>query len=325
MSVARLTDPSVSSILPPAANNPISQRTAFLLYGSDASGSWQAYHMDLKRGESKQLTAAEELEPSSLTLLKGDKSLYYWANGRLMTGPLESGGARQVYRVSPGFDAGRGIHVSSDGMYLALIEKRSATHRLRLLPSNLQPATLVEVEDEMRDPLIRPRRASVLYRRGGALYLATFDGKQNYRLRVAEGTVAQATWSPDGHSVLYLSVGGTGRLNTIREFVPDTNEDRLVSETTQFVNFACNGNASVFAGASGSKASPYILLLVRAVKRELTLCEHRASDPLMAAPVFSPNSQHVFFTSDLHGKPAIYRIDVAKLVAETAQSEIKGK
>jgi oligogalacturonide lyase len=60
-----------------------------------------------------------------------------------------------------------------------------------------------------------------------------------------------------------------------------------------------------------------VLLLVRAVKREPTLCEHRASDPAMVAPVFAPNSQHVYFGSDRHGKRAIYSIAVEKLVEET--------
>ncbi len=54
------------------------------------------------------------------------------------------------------------------------------------------------------------------------------------------------------------------------------------------------------------------------MKRELTLCEHRASNPAMVAPMFSPNSQQVYFNSDIHGKPAIYRMDVDKLVAATA-------
>jgi oligogalacturonide lyase len=144
------------------------------------------------------------------------------------------------------------------------------------------------------------------------LYLANFDGKQNYRLRVAEGGVGQALWSPDGRSVLYL--GGS----SLREFVPDSNEDRTVAETSQFAAFARNADASVFVGAGGSKVSPYVLLLVRAVKRELTLCEHRASNPAMVAPMFSPNSQQIFFNSDIHGKAAIYRMDVEKLVAATA-------
>jgi oligogalacturonide lyase len=70
-------------------------------------------------------------------------------------------------------------------------------------------------------------------------------------------------------------------------------------------------------GASGSKASPYVVLLVRAARRELTLCEHRARDPKLVAPIFSPNSQRVFFHSDKDGKIAIYSIFVEKLVSET--------
>ena len=66
-----------------------------------------------------------------------------------------------------------------------------------------------------------------------------------------------------------------------------------------------------------SKASPHILLLVRAVKRELIVCEHRASDARMVSPVFSPNSQSIFFGSDQHGKPAIYTMAVEKFVAQT--------
>jgi len=73
----------------------------------------------------------------------------------------------------------------------------------------------------------------------------------------------------------------------------------------------------VIAGASGSKASPYVLLLIRSAKRELTLAEHRASDPRAVAPQFSPNSQFLIFSSDRHGKPAIYWMPVDKLVTET--------
>jgi oligogalacturonide lyase len=86
------------------------------------------------------------------------------------------------------------------------------------------------------------------------------------------------------------------------------------------VSFGANADSSVFVGASGSKASPYLLLLVRSVRRELTLCEHRASDPRLVSPQFSPNSQRVFFQSDRHGKMAIYSMRVEKLVEETESS-----
>jgi Tol biopolymer transport system component len=110
------------------------------------------------------------------------------------------------------------------------------------------------------------------------------------------------------------------KLRNIRQFTPDTNEDKAISDTTQYACFERNADASVFVGASASKASPHVLLLVRAVGRELTLCEHRASNPAMVAPIFSPDSRNVFFTSDQHGKPAIYRIAVDKLVETTEET-----
>ena len=174
----------------------------------------------------------------------------------------------------------------------------------------------------MGDPIPRPRRASVLYRRANGLWLVNYDGQQNYRLHLAEGETGPANWSPDGRGVLYLNYPADAhKLHNIREFTPDTNEDAWIADTTQFVAFERNGDASVFVGASGSKASPHVLLLVRSVKRELTLCEHRSSDPRLVSPIFSPNSQNVFFGSDQHGKPAIYSIAVEKLVSETDSTQ----
>jgi len=168
------------------------------------------------------------------------------------------------------------------------------------------------------DPIPRPKRAGILYRRGGELWLVNYDGAQNYRLHVAPGGTGPAIWSADGRTVLYLNFPESGKqLNNIREFDPDANEDRPVANTSQYVHFGRNADASVFTGASGSKASPYILLLVRSVKRELALCEHHASDPTQVAPIFSPNSQRVLFHSDRHGKTAIYSVRVERLVEET--------
>ncbi|MEO5926176.1 MAG: hypothetical protein ABIR70_20305 [Bryobacteraceae bacterium] len=310
LSVTRLTDPAVSSILPPASANPIGKN--FLLYASDASGRFEAYRMDLKKGEARQVSEAAALVPESLALLPGEGSYCYFDGDRLMTASLSAIRATQAYKASDGFEPAGDLHVSVDGLFVALVEKRGSMYRLRLVNMRTSTAvTLAEADEEMSDPITRPKRASVMYRRGEGLWLANFDGKQNYRLRVAEGGVPQAVWSPDGRSVLYLSGG------KLREFVPDSNEDHAVADTSQFAAFDRNADASVFVGAGGSKASPYVLLLVRAVKRELTLCEHRASDPAMVAPQFAANSQQVFFNSDLHGKMAIYRMDVAKLVAAT--------
>ena len=52
-------------------------------------------------------------------------------------------------------------------------------------------------------------------------------------------------------------------------------------------------------------------------RRELTLCEHHSSDPFTVTPIFSPDSQRVFFQSDRDGKPALYRVQVERFVEET--------
>jgi oligogalacturonide lyase len=58
-------------------------------------------------------------------------------------------------------------------------------------------------------------------------------------------------------------------------------------------------------------------VLLRATRREFTLCEHRSSTPQGVQPRFTPNSQRVLFESDRHGKRAIYMLNVEKLIEKT--------
>jgi oligogalacturonide lyase len=322
--VERLTDPAVTSILPPPDARTISRRGNFLLHVSDSSGRLEAYRLDIKSGQSRQLTEATALDPRSLTLLADERNFAYIDDGRLFLAGLNSLQARQVYRAPTGFEPGHELTVTSDGLYAALTEHTASHHRLRLIRmADGTATTLAEADEEFASPVPRPRRASILYRRvspanGPALWLANFDAQQNYRLRLADGETAEATWSPDGHTVLYLNFPTDAhKLHNLREFVPDSNMDQAIANTSQFVCFDRNGDASVFVGASGSKASPHVLLLLRAAQREFTLCEHRASDPRMVQPVFAPSSQRIFFNSDRDGKRAIYTMPVDKLVSET--------
>ena len=47
------------------------------------------------------------------------------------------------------------------------------------------------------------------------------------------------------------------------------------------------------------------------------MAEHKASSAEAVAPLFSPDSQRIYFQSDRHGKPAIYSMHVEKLVEKT--------
>jgi oligogalacturonide lyase len=321
--IARITDPAHTSLLPAFYNRPIARRGNFLIYSSDLAGAMQAFRLDLKNGQSRQLTDAADLDPASLTLI-GDGTFCYLDGNRVMSAPLTHLKAREVYRIPEGFERGPGFSVAEDGQYAALVEKKDARHRLQLIHMTTGEAvTLTEGDEEIRDAVPRPRRASVLYRRAGGVWLVNYDAGQNYRLRVADGETGPAQWSPDGRAVLYLNYpSDPHQLHNLRELLPDTNEDRMVSKTSQFVQFGINGDASVFVGASMSKASPDVLLLVRAVKREMTLAEHHAKDPASVAPIFAPNSQHIFWTSDRDGKPALYTMSVERFVEETGSDRL---
>jgi oligogalacturonide lyase len=148
------------------------------------------------------------------------------------------------------------------------------------------------------------------------------DGQQNHQLKTATGKLGTANWGPDGKTVLYLNYPeDSTQLHTIRELSPDTNSDKLVAKTSQFAAFGCNRDSSVFVGASANKSSPTVLILLRITRRELTLCEHKASQPEMTRPMFSPDSQRIYFQSDREGKPAIYCMHVDKLVEKTDGEE----
>jgi oligogalacturonide lyase len=314
LDVYRLTNPAASSLLPAPWQRAVARRSGFLLYSSDRTGSQQAFRMDLKTGESYQLTeSAAALDSTSLTLLPGDRSFCYFDGPSLREG---MGREREIYRVPEGWERGNGFTVSEDGINAVIVEKRNRRSRLRLITLVKGAATTVlESDGEMATPLLRPKRTQILYQRDG-LWLVNLDGQQNRRLKTE--TNGPVLWTPSGRTFVYLHIPDSAQeLNTLREHTPDENADRQLAKTSQFVAFGCNGDASVFVGASRNKASPTILLLLRAARREFTLCEHKATDATATWPVFSPDSQNVFFQSDREGKPAIYRMRVNKLVEDT--------
>ena len=316
--VIRLTSPSHSSLLPSYYSPAVSRHGNFLLYSSNLTGSWQVCRLDWKTGESRLLTTAQELDTSSPWLMPDERGFCCFDGPELRQITFASLRSRLPYRVPDGWRRGRGFAVSGDGLHAFLVERRQDSARLRMAPLlKGEPSTVVEAEAELSDPLPRPKRAGILYRQGDSLWLTTYDG-QTRRLKTAPGRIGPAMWSADGATVLYLHYPEDPKaLHTIREHTPDFHTDRPVAPTSQFVHFGRNADASVFVGASGSKASPYVLIVLRVTRRELTLCEHRASDPMSVSPIFSPDSQMVFFQSDRDGLPAIYGIAVDRLVEKT--------
>ena len=325
LTVIRLTDPTYSSVLPAEYNRAAARGNGFLLFTSDLPGSQQAFRVDLKAGEMRQLTDAEGLDGASLTMTPDNRAFCYCAGRSLFISNFATLRERELYRIPSGWERSAGMSVTPDGTHALIAEQKRDASRVGMVTlTQGSMRTVIEAPFAISHPQARPLRAQLLYRQADeGVWLVNMDGQQNRKLKLAPGRIADAQWSNDGKTLLYLSIPeDKTQLNSIREHTPDTNTDKLVAKTSQFASFGFNRDSSVFIGASANRASPAVLLLLRVTRRELTICEHRAGDASTVAPRFSPDSQRIFFQSDREGKPAIYSMHVERLVEKT-DSETK--
>lgn len=312
--VFRLTDPAFSSGFTAPWLRQFTRRGE-LLYWSDRTGSHQPFLMNLHTGESRQIAEAAALDPRSLCLAPDGRGFIFLDGDVLHYGSLVSSHARELYHLRAGASLSALTSAADGDVFLA----EYGDGRTRIVTTGRGATRVIrELPVEISVLMARPRRPQLLYRAEQRVSVMNFDGSGSRDLRIAPGRTGEVAWIPSGRTLVYLHVPESAKeLITLREYAPDDNSDKLLANTSQFASVAPNLDASVFVGASRSKASAYVLLLVRAVRRELALCEHHASDPTMVSPRFSPDSQSVFFVSDRHGKPALYRVHVEKFVEET--------
>lgn len=315
LDVIRLTDPQNACGMTAPHLRQFSRRGNYLLHWSDRTGARQAYQLDLKNGDSRQLTDVGALDFQSLSLAADEKSVFCFDGASLLEIPFGSLSARRIHEA-PDRLLPAGLTVAGDSSVLFAAHTGAQSTVFRA--TRQRPGTGFAVDGEIDLLMARPRRSQVLYRTAQGVWLANLDGGARRQLRLEPGGAGEMLWSPSGRSLLYLHIPTDPRqLVSLRENIPDENVDTQLARTSQFAAFSPNNDASVFAGASRSRASAYVLILLRVTRRELTLCEHRASDPAMVSPVFSPDSQSVFFVSDRHGKSALYRVHVEKFVEQT--------
>ncbi|MCS7044214.1 MAG: oligogalacturonate lyase family protein [Bryobacteraceae bacterium] len=315
-----LTDPQFESFFPSPPAMAVDRRSRTLVFSSRRNGMWQPWAMDLAAGISRPLGTFSGFLPQSLTLLATGREAALVDGEWIKAVTLGNLRPRDLAQVSPGAEVVPPLAPAPDGTALYYAEKAAGRWLLQRLPlPKGAPAAVVESAEPILLPAPNPRRAMLLWRTpAGVVEVAAQDGTLRRRLETPPGRVLEAWWSPDGQAVVYLHESAEDRPRcTIREQALDSREDRLVAPTTQFGRFARNANASVFLGASRSAASPLILILLRVNRRELPLCEHKASDVAMTNPIFTPDSQRILFVSDRLGKPAIFMVNVEKLIERT--------
>ncbi|MBI2684860.1 MAG: hypothetical protein HYX27_00985 [Acidobacteria bacterium] len=315
--VLRVSGVEHNAWLPIASNRAFTRHGDALLFASDASGKPQLYRHDFRGNKLRQLTEAEKLNTNTFTWIGSDRLLMYFDGRKL----LQSGSGRErlIYELPDTWAESPRMTASEDGQVIVVSAYNGTKTKIML--AGRAGATAEEREGDIGTLCLRPKRAAVSYVAGGQLRLLTLDTKKAATLQTAPGEVLSAYWTADGGSILYLlKPAATGKLTEIREIVPDGNKDSPVTKTSQYVHFQRNSDASVFLGASASVASPHLLLLLRSVKRELTICEHRCSDARLSRAVFSPNSSRVAFLTDRHKNLVIYSMAVDRLIEETEEN-----
>lgn len=316
LDVIRLTDPAFASGMTAPHLRQFGRRSDTLLYWSERyEGTRQAFQLDLKTGDSHQLTEAAALDPTSLALSADERSIYYFDGPSLFESPLTSLRARELHKLPEGATR-TGMTLAADGSILFAETKGGVCQIVRV--SRAGAKTVLQTDAPVDLLMVRPRHSQLLCRTGAALWIVNLDGSGKRQLKLEPGQTGEAVWTQSGATLLYLHIPDDPKqLITLREYDPNASTDRQVAKTSQFESVAPNADSSVFTGASRSRASAYVLILLRVTRRELTLCEHHASDPRMVSPIFSPDSQSIFFTSDRHGKSALYRVHIEKFVEET--------
>lgn len=312
--VVRLTSPGTASLLPQPTNRFISLKGRFLVFSSDRNGHFNPFRADLRTGALTQIAETEALRAESLCLDEQDRMMRLVEGDRLVEMTL----------------AGHKTRVVADGVSAySLVREASefvVVRRKRL--EYLSRSGPVLAEDVADWCLVNPGATACLFGRELSSTERDFwcvglqPGQTKKPVKVASGMISNPRWSPDGRSVLFLrSVAAeTALLSEVREVPLESLVESTVAKTSQFAAFNANDDGSVFVGASRSKAQPNVILLLRSVGRELTLCEHRAHDASAVAPVFSPDSRRVYFQSDRDGKSAIYSINVEAMIEPSAKS-----
>lgn len=320
--IVRLTSPAFAHLLPASGNRYVQLKPRVLYCSSDRiGGRMMPFQIDLRTGTVRQVAETAALDPASLCLDAPGKFLYLLDGMQLTEAPLTTKHDIKRAEVLLEGVTSFGIGETRAELFVILGNRLHFMHADRSQPSGKDEAALAE--DTAGPCRVRPGGRGCLFSRTVSedlreFWYASVDSRSKPVL-LARGRISNPAWSADGGSLFFLRnvPKNSVYVAELWEVKPEEQVERCLASTSQFATFSANGNDSVFVGASSSKAQPNLILLLRETRRELTLCEHRSSQPSTVRPAFSPDSRRVYFESDREGKSAIYSVNVEQLVEPT--------
>src|SRR5438270_4780801 len=131
--VLRLTNPEYASRMPAYYTRSIAHHNGFLLFSCDRTAQMQAFRMDLKSGQTRQLTSPAELDGESLALMPDERGFCYFDGASLRYSTISGQREREIYRVPEGWKRTEGASISSDGLRASFAEANGSNSRLRVV------------------------------------------------------------------------------------------------------------------------------------------------------------------------------------------------
>ena len=357
--IFRLTDLDVLHHLPAAKHRFIARNNSFLLLAAEHDGTRQLYRLDLKRDRLIQVTEGSGVHPYAAHLRRNDRGFFYLQGQALVQADVNGGNRRVHYESPPGWQPTGDMDISRGERFAALVEMRTddmqpsrelqfaREARCRVTVAELARSgrgrswTAAEERRWLADPLFRPWRSQLLYRREGPwqqvrrrFQLVNLDGASKTSVRPLDGRerIECVYWSPDGSRLRYVHYPDGDRwAASIRSYQPESRAETTEATCSAFGWFVENSDGSAMVGASRRPAGPNVYVLFPKMRREITVAEHGSTlkayplagtdrlDTFAASPspALSEDSAWLYFVTDREGLPALYGMPIDDLVEQT--------
>jgi len=195
LDVLRLTDPAFSSGLTAPHLRQFGRRGDTLLYWSERFGARQAFLLDLKTGDSHQVTEAAALDAANISLSADDRGVLYFDGPSLMKANWGAGTCANCTEW-PRARCGRAFQSPLTVRPLYRTRRRSFEASA---PAAGAVSTVAETQGDIDFMVARPHYTQALYRESSAWWLVNLDGTGKGALPLEPGRSAGAVWrSPGG-------------------------------------------------------------------------------------------------------------------------------
>ncbi|HBM80646.1 MAG TPA: hypothetical protein DD426_07405 [Clostridiaceae bacterium] len=345
--VVRLTSDKYISHHPYFYNKMITNDGRYLIYASNRDGNRNYYKLDLMNGANIQLTDGYEIDDFSACLSGNDKFLFYINGDSVIRLDMDSLNEEIIYKTPEKWKIGA-FGMSSDDKFMLVNEMNkkdivqnnnwsafetqwAVKPNCRLIYIDVDNKRSRVIHEEahcwLGHPQIRPHNNNVLMfchegpgtKIDARIWLINSDGTN---LRCAtpkepdEVVTTHEYWINNGSKIAFMHRQINGR-TTIRYVDPITLKIKELMECSNYCHFTSDSKNTIIVGDAQPPVEPFLFIVDVASRKEEKLCFHGTSWKSYGStqdchphPAFTPDENAIIFTSDMDGKPCVYKVEI---------------